>query len=129
VASAPNDGIIHELETLMTYSDAYEATHHVVWSVLAIQHLVLHITYDPEAALSSELDQVKCRVAWTPSAPYMRNRQRLLATTMRGQSLKESTIVGVGGGDEDTSLGEEDDEIYHGENVKYEPQPNPTQSQ
>jgi hypothetical protein len=50
---------------LITYSDAYETTHHIVGSVLFVQHVVLHITYDPEAAPHSKLDQAKHRTGWT----------------------------------------------------------------
>jgi hypothetical protein len=105
---------------LITYSDAYEVTHQAVGTVLSVQHMDLHITYGSEAAPFSELDQVTYRVVWTPLALYLRNRPRLLATTMRSQSLEENTIVGARGGNEDASLDEEDDRIYRDE-VKHEP--------
>jgi hypothetical protein len=112
---------------LITYSDAYQTAHHMVRTVLSIQHVVLHITYDSEAAPYLELDQVKYRVIWISPAPSMQNHERLLDTTMRDQDLKETMITGTGGGDEDASLGEEDDGIYR-EEVKHEHQPIPTQS-
>jgi hypothetical protein len=78
VASALN--VIHE--PLVTYSDAYEATHHVVESFLSIQHVLVHITCDLEAAPFSELDQVKCRIISISPAPAMQTDERLLDDTM-----------------------------------------------
>jgi hypothetical protein len=72
--------IIDEPQAL---SDACDAAHDVVESDLLLQHVVLHITYDLEAAPTSELDQAKYRVVWAPPAPYMRNQEHLIDTIMR----------------------------------------------
>jgi hypothetical protein len=104
--------IMDEPLSLITYLDACDAAHDVVESDLLLQHVVRHVTHDLEAAPTSELDQVKYRVVWTSPAPYMRNRQGLLATTIRDQSRKENIIIRAGGGDEDASLDQEDDRSY-----------------
>jgi hypothetical protein len=51
--------IMDEPLALITYSDACDAAHDVIESDVPLQHLVLHTTYDLEAAPSSELGQVK----------------------------------------------------------------------
>jgi hypothetical protein len=111
----------------ITYSDTYGAAHHIVRTVLSIQHVVLHITYGAEAAPYSKLDQVEYWASWMSSPPSMQYHERLLDTSMRDQDLKETMNTGTGGGDENASLGEEDDGIYR-EEVKHEHQPTPTQS-
>jgi hypothetical protein len=111
----------------ITYSDACKTIHHVVGGRLSVQLLVLHITCDPEAAPSSELDKVKHRVISMSPASCMQSHERFLNTTIQDQDLKENMMVSVGGGGEDASLAEEDDRIYR-EGVKYEPQSIPTQS-
>jgi hypothetical protein len=119
--------MIHGPEMLIADSNAYEVTHQAVGTFLSVRHVVPHFTYDSEAAPSSELDQVKYCVLWISPVLSTQSHERLLDTTVRDQDWKESTIIGAGGGHEDTSLGEEDDGIFR-EAVKHEPQPNPTQS-
>jgi hypothetical protein len=85
---------MHEPKMLFTYSDAYEATHHIVGTVLSIQHLVLHITCDSGLAPYSELDQVKYQVISVSPALSMQNYERLLDTTMQNRDWKENMIIG-----------------------------------